>query len=362
MSYLSIVVSPLLVMSLLCINSGYSKAQEISKEQPHRIPLTAATVIQNFNDTFKSRVGIGALKRNSKYELDLDVLIRDQKSDIEFDSIRVSCSCGKVGLAGNRLHADRPTTIKVEINTPPSVRQGIVLVGLEFIKNAKVIGQISIRGELEKNLHVTSFVTHLVLRERLNEFTVPIDVSNSIDEKNLVIQKSAELNDLGVELDVNRGEDQGVVRILAHRDSFDKEFTAGKILISDRKSDTSAEIDILVRIGSPLEIAPGILRFRRQKDENQDLFVASAFLKLEQPKPVGNLDNSGSDQILTEDLAVSCYLDGKSVKIEKQKVAPLTYRIKLFLPEQEAEQKSVKWVISSQQGRFEKLTNVQFRN
>jgi hypothetical protein len=141
MSYLSIVVSPLLVMSLLCINSGYSKAQEISKEQPHRIPLTAATVIQNFNDTFKSRVGIGALKRNSKYELDLDVLIRDQKSDIEFDSIRVSCSCGKVGLAGNRLHADRPTTIKVEINTPPLFDKALFLSGWSSLKTPRSLAK-----------------------------------------------------------------------------------------------------------------------------------------------------------------------------------------------------------------------------
>ncbi len=318
--FLSCFLSPFLAA---CQNESALRDEATAKP----IELTLQSVIQvvelTDRSSFVSVTELGDLEPNSVYHLDLK-LHNPTSQDVVFDTLHPSCNCGRFLVFPNLIPASVNAQIGIEFKTPDFSKNGKFAFSAMLSKGREEIGTFSFRGSLNRNLYIDQQIV-VSVGDKVDEYLIPILISDPIKASNLEIVKSDSLGEILAELEMRK--EKPFLKLSIASSSFGGEFVVGNLKLKDRISGKSAVANMMITRRMPITISPRIARFLKQEqDEHKGGLAANLLMRVD--KGLLAPDEKELDPIFT--------IEDSRVAAETQVLAKGFLKIKLILNDSQA--------------------------
>lgn len=290
---------------------------------------------------FYADVDLGEINVGKSGIVNLE-LVNPFEESIDFEGLQVGCACVDIvnGESNKSLLAGKSMKLKFKLSTPPTAEDSTVQLAINFkappnkdskpLENLYVISlQIKYRLAGMIAFQGRSAIIEIPEQTAMGEMSVGFVFSAPIESRNIEVFASEPLRDIAFSMKFDDGESGHLFASIPFA-AVAKGPIGGEVSIKDSVTGRRSSIWIVINKAQPIKLSPLSLTFR--KNEKTGDHHATALLKMivhpeSKEEKVADADNKVSSDRNDEEPSVTCFYQGRILRLEKKKLGNHTYRL-----------------------------------
>ena len=283
------------------------------------------------------RLDLEEIESGKKYLVKIQ-LVNESNEPLVFRRVGANCSCVDLRVSKGEIPAGESLDAEALISVPERQETQVFLVGIDFysdkdgrdewpflrirVQSAKVRGLICF-GAIPSTLQIG---------HTLKRLSLPLLVTEPVDSKSLVIEKSESLQDAVISVAIYGEREELIIDVSGVL--LDEGFRDCWVKVKDANSERSAEARFLLEKSPLVSVSPKVMTFRI--DAENSLWKAKAFLVLDvsametAEESVPAQDSPVNSEGLP--LLAKAEVAGHSIDVQTTRLRRGLYRIELKFP------------------------------
>jgi hypothetical protein len=254
------------------------------------------------SETFRAAGNLGGLLANQDYRIHFQIK-NPFDHDIEFESSRSTCNCTEVRFQQLTIPGRKSIQGTIAYRSPDFSKQGKIEFTLLLLRRSppgaqnagvvRTICMLNFSGYLRGVIDLGPPSHVFEVREQVDEYFIPIVITEPIKVADLEFKVSPELKDISAEI-ASDGDERIAVRIRAAKFGLPPSGIAGELTVSHRPSRTEKKLLLTVTPQLPIRLSPNFLAFS-PSDQDDRIVEATAIIRINLPSEPSSDDGEAAD-------------------------------------------------------------------